>query len=70
MDLRQAQQGLTRQYVVAQRDDGELTAESFLGTFPNLLRRFDQALAEVKAQDALTLASGGVLVRLLTQAAS
>ena len=70
MDLRQAQQELTRRYVVAQQDAPELSAEAFLGTFPNLLRRFDQAMGEVKERGELSLASGGVLVRLLTQAAA
>ena len=70
MDLRQAQQELTRRFVVAQQDAAELSAEAFLETFPNLLRRFDQALGEVKDRGELSLASGGVLVRLLTQAAA
>ena len=70
MDLRRAQQELTRRYVEAQRDAPELSAEAFLRTFPNLLRRYDQALAEIRERGELSLASGGVLVRLLVQAAA
>jgi glutamate dehydrogenase len=70
MDLRQAQRGLTERYVERQQRDGAVGAEAFLATYPNLLRRYDQVLNEVRTARELDLASGGVLVRLLTQAAA
>ena len=68
MDLRQAQRNLTEHYVASLKGNGEMGAEAFLSTYPNLLRRYDQVLGDVQKGNELDLASGGVLVRLLTQA--
>ena len=68
MDLRQAQQKLTARYVEAAQENGRLSAEAFLAGIPKLLDRFDPALKEIETDEALDLASGTVLVRLLDQA--
>jgi glutamate dehydrogenase len=69
MDLRRAQLGLTEQLLVEGGGAGDPAAavEAFLAQHPRLLRRFDAALAEIRREDALGLASGGVLSRLLWQ---
>jgi glutamate dehydrogenase len=68
MDLREAQRQLATTYAQARKARGALTLEDFLGSFPHLLARYDQALAELQEPGALTLAAGAVLVRLLGQA--
>ena len=68
MDLRQAQRDLARHYVTVLKENGAMNAEAFLRIYPNLLRRYDQALSEVRSRNDLSLASGGVLVRMLAQA--
>jgi glutamate dehydrogenase len=65
MDLRQAQQKLTARYVEASREDPKLKVERFLASVPKLLDRYDPALAEIEAEEALSLSSGTVLVRIL-----
>ena len=67
MDLRRAQLGLTIRYFEELREGGELDPEGFLETHPRLLKRYDAALEEIHRDDSLTLASGGVLARLLLQ---
>jgi glutamate dehydrogenase len=68
MELRRVQRDLTEEYVRALASDGELEPEEFLRRYPNLLRRFDQSLREIRDEEALGLASAGVLTRLLSQA--
>ena len=67
MDLRRAQLGLTIRYFEELREGGELDPEGFLETYPRLLKRYDGALSEIRRDDSLSLASGGVLARLLLQ---
>ncbi len=67
MDLRRAQLGLTIRYFEELREGGELDPEGFLETYPRLLKRYDAALGEIRRDNSLTLASGGVLARLLLQ---
>jgi glutamate dehydrogenase len=67
MDLREAQRRLGVAYVQARKKDGSLSPDRFLGRHPGLLRRYDQVLAELREPNALTLAAGAVLVRLLEQ---
>jgi glutamate dehydrogenase len=68
MDLRQVQRDLTERYVRARADEPKLTVDAFLQRTPNVIRRYDDAIARIEADDALTLASAGVVVRLLGQA--
>ncbi|MEX2541064.1 MAG: NAD-glutamate dehydrogenase [Trueperaceae bacterium] len=68
MELRRVQRDLTEGYLRALAADGDLDPEEYLRRYPNLLRRFDQALAEIRDEEALGLASAGVLARLLSQA--
>ncbi|HEX7003981.1 MAG TPA: NAD-glutamate dehydrogenase [Trueperaceae bacterium] len=68
MELRRLQRDLTEAYVRARFEEPELKVDAFLARYPNLLRRYDQALEEMKKEEALGLASGGVLGRLLSQA--
>ena len=68
MDLRQAQRYLTERYVRARGEAPKLGVEDFLARTPNVIKRYDDALARIEADDALSLASAGVVVRLLAQA--
>jgi glutamate dehydrogenase len=68
MELRRVQRDLSEAFVVAAGAEPGLKAEAFLKRYPNLLRRFDKALAEIGEEEALGLASAGVLTRLLSQA--
>lgn len=68
MDLRRAQQDLTERFVRARVGDPKLGVEAFLQRTPNVLKRYDDALKQIVDQDALSLASAGVVVRLLAQA--
>jgi glutamate dehydrogenase len=70
MELREAQQKLTSRYLAARSGDGKLSAEQFLAGVPKLLDRYDPALEEVDRDEAVDLARGTVLVRLLDQAVS
>jgi glutamate dehydrogenase len=68
MELRRVQRDLTEEYVRAVSEGAELEPERFLLRYPNLLRRYDQALREILDEEALGLASAGVLTRMLSQA--
>jgi glutamate dehydrogenase len=68
MDLRQAQRDLTERYVRLRADAPKLGVDDFLARTPNVVRRYDEALARIEADDELTLASAGVVVRLIAQA--
>jgi len=68
MDLRQAQRDLTERYVRLRTEAPRLGVEAFLARTPNVLRRYDEALARIDAEGALSLASAGVVVRLIAQA--
>jgi glutamate dehydrogenase len=67
MDLREAQRDLTERFVRARALDERLGVASFVGRYPNVLRRFDEAIAELREDGEVNLAAGGVLVRLLEQ---
>ncbi len=67
MDLREAQQRLTGSYVLARAHEPGLTLDAFLRRLPSL-RRFDDALNDLREPGALDLASAAVLVRMLSQA--
>ena len=67
MDLRETQQRLTAAYVAALGEEPNLGLDVFLRRLPPL-RRFDQALGEVREPGALNLASAAVMVRMLGQA--
>ncbi len=69
MDLRRAQRQLGAEYCKARKANDALSPEAFLAEHPRLLERYDQALTEIKENDSLSLASGGVLARLLLQIA-
>jgi glutamate dehydrogenase len=68
MDLRRAQQDLAERYVRARVEEPKLTVDGFLGRTPNVIKRYDDALAQIVEDEALSLASAGVVVRLLAQA--
>ncbi len=68
MDLREAQRRMAVAFIEARKQDAGLGAEGFLQRQPGLLRRYDQALNELREPGALTLAAAAVLVRLLEQA--
>ncbi len=68
MDLRQVQRDLTERYVRARADAPKLGVDDFLARTPNVMKRYDDAFARIEAEDAVTLASAGVVVRLLAQA--
>ncbi len=61
MELRQAQVRLSARYLQSDAAD----PETFLAQQPQLLRRYDRALAEVRQGDMVGLASGSVLRSLL-----
>ncbi len=63
LDLRALQAELTRYYLEAKTSDKSLTVKLFLET--KTLNRYEQTLAELRSSDALSLASGQVLARLL-----
>lgn len=68
MDLRQVQRDFTERYVRARREQPRLALDAFLAQTPNVIKRYDAALARIVADEALSLASAGVVVRLLAQA--
>ena len=61
MELRQAQVRLSARHLKSNATD----PETFLAQQPQLLRRYDRALAEVREGEAVGLASGSVLRSLL-----
>ncbi len=67
MDLREVQQAVTERYLRARDADAKLTLEAFLERSANVLRRFDDAYAQLRASGEVDLASGSVLARLLEQ---
>jgi glutamate dehydrogenase len=68
MDLRQVQRDFTERYVRARSADPRLPLEAFLAQTPNVIHRYDAALARIVAEEALSLPAAGVVVRLLAQA--
>ncbi len=68
MDLAQAQHDLAERYVRARADEPALGVDDFLARTPNVLKRYDAALRQIVEGDALSMASAGVVVRLLAQA--
>jgi NAD-specific glutamate dehydrogenase len=68
MDLRQVQRDLTERYLRERADEPKLGIDAFLQCTPNVIRRYDDAIARIEAEEALSLASAGVVVRLLGQA--
>ena len=68
MDLRQVQRDFTERFVRARRNEPRLSLEDFLAQTPNVIKRYDAALARILEEEALSLASVGVVVRLLAQA--
>jgi hypothetical protein len=54
--------------VRARVEEPKLGVDAFLGRTPNVVKRYDDALAQIVEDDALSLASAGVVVRLLAQA--
>ena len=67
MDLRRAQRQLTIRYFQA-RERGRIDdPHAFLQAYPRLLQRYDAALRDIRREDSLSLASGGVLSRLILQ---
>jgi glutamate dehydrogenase len=67
MDLRQAQRQLTINYLFNKQDGKAATPDAFLKSQRRLLGRFDAALADIREEDSLNLASGEVLARILAQ---
>ena len=67
MDLRQAQQAITERFLRARESEPKLALEPFLQRSPNVLRRFDEAYAELLEAGKVDLASGSVVARLLEQ---
>jgi len=67
MDLRQVQQAITERFLRARASEPKLSLQAFLERSPNVLRRFDEAYAELHESGAVDLASGSVLARLLEQ---
>jgi glutamate dehydrogenase len=66
LDLRSVQAELTRRYLSAKKADKSLTVKSYLST--KTVNRYEQTVTELRSSDALSLASGQVLARLLEQA--
>jgi glutamate dehydrogenase len=69
MDLREAQQDITERYVRERAVQQRLAVDSFLSRFPNVMRRYDDAIEKLRADGEVTLAAAGVVVRLLEQMA-
>jgi glutamate dehydrogenase len=67
IDLRRAQRDLTTNFVLGAAAGGPATLDAFLAEHPRLLKRYDEGLRDVQENNALSLASGGVLARLLLQ---
>ncbi len=67
MDLREAQQDLAERLVHTRRFDERLGVDDFLARYPNVMRRYDDAIGRLRADGEVTLAAAGVVVRLLEQ---
>ena len=67
MDLRQTQRKLSRHFLEARAHRANSNLDDFLTREPRALSRYDTALAEVRATETFTLASAGVLARLLAR---
>ena len=67
IDLRRAQRDLTTNLLLGAVAGGPATLDAFLAEHPRLLKRYDEGLRDVRESDTLSLASGGVLARLLLQ---
>ncbi len=65
LDLRSLQAALTRCYLEAKKRDKTLTVQTFLET--KTVSRYEQTVAELRDSNALGLAGGQVLARLLGQ---
>ncbi|MDA0699790.1 MAG: NAD-glutamate dehydrogenase [bacterium] len=68
MDLHKAQRDLTERYVRLRAAEPRLGVDAFLARTPNVVRRYDDALARIDAEEGLSLAAAGVVVRLIAQA--
>ncbi|MBS3966047.1 MAG: NAD-glutamate dehydrogenase, partial [Truepera sp.] len=69
IDLRRAQRDLTAHFLLSAAVGGPAALDTFLAEHPRLLKRYDEGLREVQDNNTLSLASGGVLARLLLQLA-
>jgi len=69
IDLRRVQRDLTINFLLGAASGGPLVLDTFLAGHPRLLKRYDEGLRDVQENEALSLASGGVLARLLLQLA-
>lgn len=67
MDLREAQQAITERFLRARESEPKLKLAPFLERSPNVLRRYDEAYADLRESGEVDLASGSVLARLLEQ---
>ncbi len=68
MDLRDVQRRLSLAYLEQRNRKEGLSISTFLAQQARLLKRFDQALWEIRTKDErITLASGAVVTRLLLQ---
>jgi glutamate dehydrogenase len=67
LDLRSLQATLTRRYLEAKRIDKTLSTKTFLES--KAVQRYEATVADVRRSDALSLASGQVVARLLEQLA-
>jgi glutamate dehydrogenase len=65
MDLRQTQRGITEGWLRGRQSTPRLTLEAFLEQTPNVIHRYDATLQRILEEEALGLASAGVVVRLL-----
>lgn len=65
LDLRALQAALTKQYLEARKSDKSLTPKTFLET--KTAQRYEQTVSDIRSSNALSLASGQVLARMLEQ---
>jgi glutamate dehydrogenase len=65
LELRNVQATLTQRYIEARKQDKTLEVQAFLGG--KVKQRYEQTLAEIRSSNALSLASGQVLAKLLEQ---
>jgi glutamate dehydrogenase len=65
LELRDVQASLTQRYLEASQQDKALSVEAFLES--KAKQRFEQTLADIRESNALSLASGQVLAKLLEQ---
>jgi glutamate dehydrogenase len=69
MDFRRVQRDLTSYFLLTAAAGGPTTLDAFLAEHPRLLKRYDEGLRDIRETGTLSLASGGVLARLLMQLA-